>query len=116
MRQSTERQWNGWSLAWGLMVTTSGSVDVVSVSVVDLSGVEVSVGGVVVDLVVMDGTIEGISEWIVVDVLGTRSNSWVVVLVVVRTVVLEGGGGEEVAGLTEPESSFSPKRLDKKGD
>jgi hypothetical protein len=40
----------------------------------------------------------------------------VVVLVVVRTVVLEGGGGEEVAGLTEPESSFSPKRLDKKGD
>jgi hypothetical protein len=40
----------------------------------------------------------------------------VVVLVVVRTVVLEGGGGEGVAGLTEPESSFSPKRLDKKGD
>jgi hypothetical protein len=83
MRQSTERQWNGWSLAWGLMVATSRSVDVVSVSVVDLGGVEVRVGDVVVDLVVMDGAIEWISEWIVVDVLGTRSNSWVVVLGVV---------------------------------
>jgi hypothetical protein len=68
------------------MVATSRSVDVVSVSVVDLGGVEVRVGDVVVDLVVMDGAIELISEWLVVDVLGTRSNSWVVVLGVVAVV------------------------------
>jgi hypothetical protein len=48
--------------------------------VVDLGSVRIEVGDVVVHLVVVDGTIEWITHWVVVKVLITRPHSWVEVL------------------------------------
>jgi hypothetical protein len=52
--------------------------------VVDLGVVHVGIWNVVVHLFVVDGTIERIAQWVVVDVLCPRSNSWIIVLRGVR--------------------------------
>ena len=66
-----------------MMAGRSGSVDIINMSVVDFRGVEVRVGDVVEDLVVVDRTIKWISKWIIVNMLGTRTHSWIIVLRIV---------------------------------
>lgn len=61
------------------MMDSSRSINVVGMSVVNLSGVEVGVGYLVEELSVLNGTVEWEAKWVVVDVVLTGSNLRIVI-------------------------------------
>ena len=58
------------------------------VSVINLGRVEIRVGYALKNLVVIDGSIKGITQWVFVDIFSPRANFWVVVILRVLSVVL----------------------------